>query len=69
MILRRVAGDGGVLTQLLSSLTSSIDLVDPVLLGEVTARMEELTELARRVRAEEICAALDEMAPAEPDRP
>jgi hypothetical protein len=69
MVLRRVADDGGVITQLLSRLKSSVDRVDPVLLGEVTARMEELTELARRVRAEEICAALDQMAPAEPDRP
>lgn len=67
MVLRRVAGDGGVIAQLLSRLESSVDRVDPVLLGEMTARMEELTELARRVRAEEICAALDQMAPAEPD--
>jgi hypothetical protein len=49
MVLRHVAGDGGVIAQLLSGLKSSVDRVDPVLLGEVAARMEELTQLAREL--------------------
>ena len=57
MVLLRVAGEGGVLQQVLDLLQSGHQ-PEQGLLAEFTARAEEVAELTRRLRAEEIAELL-----------
>lgn len=54
MVLRRVADDGGVLEQVNALSDAQLRRADPHLLAETSSRLEELAELARLIRAEEI---------------
>jgi hypothetical protein len=67
MILERISTPGGVISQVGELDDASIGRIDPLLLGQLTARLEELAELGRRVRAEEIFEALRQVP--EPEDP
>lgn len=72
-MLRRISGDGGVLEQLDAQLDTR-PLDDLELVIDLTARLQELTELARRLRADEVFEALhhsdgDGRVPDEQDQP
>ncbi len=54
MVIERVFGDGGVIDQVANADDATLAAAGPVALAEARARLEELTELTRRLRADEI---------------
>lgn len=58
MVIERVFGDGGVVDQVANADDATLAAAGPVALAEARARLEELTELTRRLRADEIFEVL-----------
>jgi hypothetical protein len=57
-VLRRVSADGGVLDQLGQVNDDELAEVDPATVSKLTARLDQVAELARSIRAEDIAILL-----------
>lgn len=61
MILQRVGGDGGVISQLIDVGPEALERIDPSLRTELLARSTEAAELVRLLRADTVFDALSDL--------
>jgi hypothetical protein len=61
MILQRVGGDGGVISQLIDVGPESLERIDPSLRTELLVRSTEAAELVRLLRADAVFDALNDL--------
>ncbi|HEY9564776.1 MAG TPA: hypothetical protein VIR30_13500, partial [Nocardioides sp.] len=59
VVVQRVFGDGGVVDQVAALADRTLEQADPWVLASARARLEEIAELSRQLREEDIFGILD----------